>query len=266
MTYRDFPLPAVRADEERHQILQGQTAIVTAAGSGIGRAVAMLFAQEGANVVVADMDGKGAEETAAAIEAARGRACFFPGDPSDPQYHVGLAAFAKHRYGWLDIAVNGIAVRSPSTPLAGISLATWDAMTANNISGTFYAMRAQIPVMLESGGGVIVNIASVSGAAEVAGSGIRRATIEGLIALTKAIATEYGAQGIRANAVVPSRAGAQGGNAGVSKAQKQDGRGAPIDRLETVHDVAETALFLASSKSTYINGTCVPLNGGMGEQ
>ncbi|WP_283419968.1 SDR family oxidoreductase [Sphingopyxis sp. Geo48] len=264
MTYRDFPFQAVRADEDRPPVLQGQTAIITAAGSGIGRAVAMLFAQEGANVVVADHDGNGAEETVAAIEAANGRACFFPGDAADPQYHVGLAAFAKHRYGWLDMAVNGVAVRAPSTPLAAISLATWDAMTANNISGTFYAMRAQIPVMLESGGGVIVNVASVPATGVAVGSGIRRATIEGLVALTKAIATEYGAQGIRANAIVPSRADAPRGNAGVSKARKQDGRGAPIDRLDAVREVAETALFLASSKSTFINGTCVPLNDGMG--
>lgn len=263
MTYRDFPFQAVRADEDRPPVLQGQTAIITAAGSGIGRATAMLFAQEGANVVVADHDGHGAEETVAAIEAAHGRACFFPGDAADPQYHVGLAAFAKHRYGWLDMAINGVAVSAPPTPLAAISLATWDAMTASNISGTFYAMRAQIPVMLESGGGVIVNIASVTGAGVAAGSSIRTATIEGLIALTKAIATEYGAQGIRANAIVPSRAHAPRGNVGVPKARKQDGPGAPIDGLSTVREVSETALFLASSKSTFINGTCVPLNAGM---
>lgn len=263
MTNRDFPHEAVRADEERPLTLQGKTAIVTAAGAGIGRAVALLFANEGANVVVADHEGQGAEATVAAIEAAHGRACYFPGDMSDPHYQLGLAAFAKHRYGWLDIAVNCIAVSSPSTPLAGISLASWDAITTNNISGTFFATRAQIPVMLESGGGTIVNIVRVDGTERASGSGIRRATIEGLIALTKAVADEYGPQGIRANVVVPSREDQQSGESYAAPERGTSAGLAATNRFKRLGEAAETALFLASAKSVFVNGSCLPLSGAL---
>ena len=263
MTNRDFPFQAVRAGEERLLTLQGKTAIVTAAGSGIGRAVALLFAEEGANVVVADHEGQGAEATVAAIEAARGRACYFPGDISDPHFQLGLAAFAKHRYGWLDIAVNGVAVSSPSTPLAAIPLASWDAITTNNISGTFYATRAQIPMMLESGGGTIVNIVRVDNTDNAAGAAIRRATIEGLIALTKAVADEYGAQGIRANVIVPSREDQQGGEICSLPARGTSAGLAATNHIKTLGEAAEAALFLASAKSAFVNGACLPLSGAL---
>jgi NAD(P)-dependent dehydrogenase (short-subunit alcohol dehydrogenase family) len=256
MNYRGPPFHTARADEERLPALQGKTAIVTGAGSDIARAVALLFAREGANVIVAGQDGAAGEETVAAIEAADGRACFFPGDGKDHQYHLGLAAFAKHRYGWLDIAVNNVWLSSPPALLAQISLKTWDEITAANLSGTFYAMRAQIPPMIEAGGGAIVNLASAPAA------GAYRASLMGLVGLTKGIAVEYARQGVRANVVVPGRAEAELGNGDPTEELKFRTADRALNRADTVNEVAQVVLFLASSRSGSITGVCMPTAGG----
>jgi NAD(P)-dependent dehydrogenase (short-subunit alcohol dehydrogenase family) len=236
MIYRDSPFQTARPDEAPLPALQGRTAIVAGAGSDIGRRIALLFAREGANVIVADAHGTAGEETVAAIEAADGRACLYPGNVMDPKYHLGLAAFARHRYGWLDIAVNNAWISSPPKRLAGNPHANWGDAAAANLSAALHAVRAQIPPMIAAGGGVIVNLAGTGAA------GARSASTQGLIGLTKDIAAQYSGQGIRANVIVPSCIDAG-------------------DCIEMVGEIAQVALFLACPKSRFINGVCLPVSG-----
>lgn len=261
MSFRDSPFHAAHPEGERLAVLQGKTAIVTGAGTGIGREVALLFAKEGANVIVADKDSAAGEQTVAAIEAARGRACFYPGDQADPQYHVGLAAFARHRYGWLDIAVNTVAIQSPATPLAGLSLAAWDDITAANLSSLFYAVRAQIPVMIEAGGGTIVNLAGIAETDAPPAIGACCASSPGMIALTRGVAADYAGQSIRANAIVPGPVDAAAGMFHLDGDQARRATRATMERLGKTAEIAEIALFLASPRSGGITGICVPING-----
>ncbi|GFM29407.1 SDR family NAD(P)-dependent oxidoreductase [Novosphingobium sp. PY1] len=263
MHYRGFPFLTARPDEDDLPVLQGKTAVVTGGGTDIGRAVSLLFAREGANVVIADLSGVAGEETVATIEAEDGRACFFPGDLADPQFHLGLAAFAKHRYGWLDIAVNNAFIHSPPVSLAHMSPKGWDELTAT-ISGIFYAVRAQIPAMIEAGAGAIVNIAGIPSAGPSAGGaaglGALYPSMQGLIGLTKVIAAEYARQGIRANVVIPGDA--DFGFAGDPDLHQKLSAHPVTDRSAYKTKVAQAVLFLASSRSSSINGLCMPLNDG----
>ncbi|MCJ8159887.1 SDR family NAD(P)-dependent oxidoreductase [Sphingomonas sp. LaA6.9] len=263
MTYRDFPFQTARTRDERLPLLQGKTAIVTGAGSGIGRAVALLFAREGANVIVADETSAASEETVAAIESTDGRASFMAGDIADPKYHRGLVTFAKHRYGWLDIAVNNAGNSSASAPLAGIPIETWDKFTAISLSGVFYALRAQIPAMIDAGGGVIVNLVTAAGTGAAPGVGAYTAFMQGLVGLTKGVALEYGQQGIRANAVAPGYVDTQLSTIHSSEGHAKLAAHHAVHHLEQVAEIAQLVLFLASAQSNFINGSCVPMNGGM---
>lgn len=257
MPYRDSPFQIVYADDTRSPLLQGKTAIVTGAGSDIGRGIALLFAREGANVIVADHHATAGEETVAAIEAAEGRACLYIGDAMDLKYHIALAAFAKHRYGWLDVAVNNACVGYPPKSVSRNPSATWGEITSASLSGLVYAVRAQIPSMIEAGGGVIVNLASFA-AADIGGG---NASTQGLIGLTKDIAAEYSGQGIRANIIVPERICARSASPDPAAGQGRIAVRRAVDLNKLVGEVAQVALFLASAQSRSVNGTCVPVNG-----
>lgn len=254
MNDRDIIFDVHQAGHAQAPILQGRTAIITGAGNGIGREIALLFAHEGASVIASDKSTAAGEQTVAAIEAAKGRACFYPGDPVDPQYHPGLVNFARHCYGWLDIAINIVPTGSPAVPLADLSVTAWGEIVDTHLSGLFYAVRAQVPAIIEAGGGAIVNVGGImhSPMPTADGAGIapgrRIAPSEGIIALTKAVAADYAGQNIRANAVV---AGATG------PAMKPRGG---------VSGIAQVALFLASARSAPITGLCVPLDGEAGRR
>lgn len=242
--------------------LNGQTAIVTGAGSGIGRGIALLFGAEGANVIVADRSSDAGEETAAVIQANGGQASFIRGDVTDPDYHLAMVELATTRYGGLNIAVNNAGISLPPTPLAEIPLATWDEIISVNLSGVFYAVRAQIPAMIQSGGGAIVNMASAAGMRAVRGTSPYVASKHGLIGLTKNIAIEYARQGLRANAVAPGFIDTQLSNTFPPEERAKLAAWAPMNRLGVVDEVSELVLFLASSRSNFITGACIPIDGG----
>lgn len=252
MNDRDIIFGVHQAGHAHAPILEGRTAIITGAGNGIGREIALLFAREGASVVASDKNTKAGEKTVAAIEAARGRACFFPGDPVDPHYHSGLVNFARHCYGWLDIAINIVPTGAPAVPLADLSITAWGEIVDAHLSGLFYAVRAQVPAIIEAGGGAIVNVGGIMHSPMPTADGVgmapghRIAPSEGIIALTKAVAADYAEQNLRANAVV----------AGVT--------GPVMKPRGGISSVAQVALFLASARSEPITGLCVPLNGEAG--
>lgn len=233
--------------------LEGRTAIVTGAGSGIGRGIALLFAREGANVVVADLSIRACGETVAAIQAEGGRAFFIEGDVRSPDHHATIVAAARAGYGRLDIAVNNVA--TSLAPAAQVPLA-WDEVTDVNLSGVFHAARAQIPAMLEAGGGAMVNIAAPAGARGVPG-------LHGLVGLTRTIAAEYAGQGIRANAIAPGFIDMPLGSPFSLEERARLASRHPMNRLGRVEEVAELALFLASPRSSFITGACVPIDGGI---
>ncbi|OPH81305.1 short-chain dehydrogenase [Nitrobacter vulgaris] len=243
-------------------MLENKTAIVTGAGSGLGRGIALKLAEEGANVVITDIDDKGGNGTLEAIRAIGREAIVVTGDVSDPEHHVEVINRTKEAYGRLDIAVNNAGISHRFAPAAEIPVETWDRVIRINLSGVFYGVRMQIPAMLEAGGGVIVNMSSVAGAVGFPGLSPYTAAKHGVVGLTKNIAVDYGTRGIRANAVGP----------GFIKTELIDyippEQRATLEevhamrRLGEVDEVAELVLFLASPRSSFITGAYYPVDGG----
>ena len=263
MTDQIPEIDAVGGDGSRTgRALEGKTAIVTGAGAGLGRGIARLFANEGARVIVADRSADGGEVTVRSIKSEGGQAIFLQGDVTDPSYHSALVDLAHRSFGRLDIAVNNAGIALPPTPLIDVPLDTWTRIIEVNLSGVFYAVRAQIPAMIETGGGAIVNMASAAGLRAVCGTSPYVASKHGLIGLTKNIAAEYAEQGIRANAIAPGFIDTQLSNHFPPEQRVKLASVAPMNRLGRITEVAELALFLASDRSSFITGDCIAVDGG----
>src|SRR5690606_12699004 len=184
--------------------LKNKVAIVTGAASGIDRAVAQAYAHEGAKVVVSDISVGGGEETVKLIKSAGGEAFFIAADASKAADNDRLVTQTFEQYGALHVACNNAGIGGASAPTGEYPIEEWDKVIAVNLSGVFYGCRYQIPAMLQSGGGTIVNIDSILGQVGFADSPAYVAAKHGVVGLTKNIALEYAAGGIRANAVGPA--------------------------------------------------------------
>lgn len=244
-------------------ILENKTAIVTGAGAGLGRGIALKLAEEGANVVVADINEQGANGTLEAITAMGRKAIVVVGDVADPAYHGEVLKQTKQAYGQLDIAVNNAGISHEFKPAADISLETWDKVIRINLSGIFYGVREQIPAMLQAGGGVIVNMASIAGAVGFPGLSPYTAAKHGVVGLTKNIAIDYGDKGIRCNAVGPGFINTELIDYVPAEQRKTLEDVHAMRRLGEVNEVAELVLFLASPRSSFITGAYYPVDGGM---
>lgn len=255
--------------------LTGKTAIVTGAGSGLGRVFALAYAGAGARVVAADRDEAGAAETAGLIGADGGACEALTVDVADEASVDALAAEIEERHGTIDVLVNNAGISTGGHRVHELPVALWDGLMAINLRGAFLACRAVIPLMRD-GGGSIVNIASILGLVGhypgVAMVGANySASKAGLIGLTRQIAVEYAAEGIRCNAIAPgwhggTRLGERGrrgrSNADIARFEDSIIAGTPMKRRGVPEELAGLALFLASDASAYLTGQVIASDGG----
>lgn len=244
--------------------LADRVAIVTGASRGIGAATARALAGAGVRVVLAARSADRLDSLAAEITSAGGRALAVPTDVSDASSVRGLVEQTTERFGRLDIAFNNAAGGGhPPTPLADVSVEDYDAALATSLRGVFVSMKYEIPAMLSSGGGSIINMASTAGLQPVAGLAGYVSSKFGVVGLTRTAALDYAAAGIRVNALAPGpilteqlqRAGAE--------AQQRAAGALPMQRLGQPDDVAAAVLWLASPASSFVTGTVLTIDGGM---
>jgi NAD(P)-dependent dehydrogenase (short-subunit alcohol dehydrogenase family) len=244
--------------------LDERTAIVTGAGSGIGRAVALAYARAGAQVVVSDIAEAAGAETVALIEQATAgaKAIFVRADSSRPDDQEALVAAAIERFGGVDIACNNAGIGGELNPVGEMSVDGWQKVIEINLSGVFYAMRAAIPRMVEAGGGVIVNMASILGQVGTPKSSGYVAAKHGVVGLTKAAALEYASMGIRVNAVGPGYIDTPLLEALPDEARRALADLHPIGRLGRAEEVAELVLWLSGDGASFVTGAYYPVDGG----
>ncbi|HEU4799120.1 MAG TPA: SDR family NAD(P)-dependent oxidoreductase [Gemmatimonadales bacterium] len=252
-------------------MLKDKIAIVTGAGSGLGEAISLLFAKQGATVVLADLDAAGAEGVLKRIEQGGGRGRVVKTDVSKPDAAKALVDTAVKEFGRLDIAVNNAGIGGPTAPVGEYPIEGWDNIIGINLSGVFYGMHYQIPAMLASGSGAIVNMASVAGKVGLANASGYSAAKHGVVGLTETAAIEYGAQGIRVNAVGPGfintpligkRSVINTANSSAVDETAALARLQPMNRLGEASEVAELVLFLASDRASFITGGYYNVDGG----
>lgn len=242
--------------------LENKVAIVTGAGSGIGKAVAELFTREGAKVVVSDINEQHGNDAVAAIKKSGGDAYFVKADSSKPEDNNALVDAAVKQYGGLHIAVNNAGIGGPLSMTGEYPIDGWQKVIDINLSGVFYGLRYQIPAMLKSGGGSIVNIASILGQAGTKGSPAYVAAKHGVVGLTKAAALEYADKKIRINSVGPGYIKTPLLSALDDATMKALVGLHPIGRLGESEEIAELILWLASDKASFVTGGYYNADGG----
>jgi NAD(P)-dependent dehydrogenase (short-subunit alcohol dehydrogenase family) len=243
---------------------QKKVAIVTGAASGIGKSVAEHYAQEDIAVVLSDVNQELGEQVAEYIRQAGRQATFVMADVSRPADCEHVVDVALERYGRLDYACNNAGIGGEQNQTADLSIEGWQQILAINLSGVFYGMKYQIPAMLKSGGGAIVNMASILGQVGFAGAVGYVAAKHGVVGLTQGSALEYAPQGIRINAVGPGFISTPMIHELEENPELKSGLIAlhPIGRLGRAEEVAELVIWLSSDKASFVTGAYYPVDGG----
>lgn len=245
-----------------HVTMTGKVAIVTGASRGIGAAAARAFAQAGARVVLAARDAQALESVARDIRSADGNALVVPTDTGDPSAIAHLVDATLEAYGRLDAAFNNAGDGHMPTPLADIAVEDFDRVVRVNLRGIFLAMKYEIPAMLASGGGAIVNMSSTAGLMGVPGIASYVASKHGIIGLTKTAAVDYAQHNIRVNAMAPGPILTHRLQ-NVPDAMRERMVGpVPMHRLGQPEEVAATVIWLCSDQASYLTGATIPVDGG----
>lgn len=243
--------------------LENKVAIITGASSGIGKATALLFAREGAKVVVSDIQEELGRAVVAEIIQEGGHAVFIKADTSKPQDNDELVKQTVQKYGKLDIAVNNAGIGGPIAPTGEYPIEGWQKVIDINLSGVFYGMHFQLAAMEKNGEGSIVNIASILGMAGTRLSPAYVAAKHGVVGLTKTTALEYAPKNIRVNSVGPGYIKTPLVMNSLDEATREYLVGLhPMGRLGESEEVAELILWLASPKSSFVTGSYYAVDGG----
>jgi len=243
----------------------GKVALVTGGGTGIGRATAIAFAREGAKVVIGNRNGEAGEAVVQAIKDSGGDASFLKTDVSSEDDVKALIEHAVATYGRLDVAFNNAGIGGSAGPLADQTTENYDKVMGINVKGVWLSMKYEIPAMLKTGGGAIVNNSSVGGLVGFAGVSIYSASKHAVMGLTKSAALEYSKHGVRVNAVNPAviRTPMAEGLARGRRIQTDDfAKMHPIGRIGEPEEVAEAVLWLCSDKASFVTGTATCVDGG----
>lgn len=244
-------------------LLTGKTAIVTGGSRGIGRAVSLLLAREGANVaIVYAGNTAAAEETKQQAEALGAAAAVFQCDVADEQAVTDMVKAVKTQFGSVDILVNNAGITRDGL-LMRMKEADWQAVLDTNLTGVYHCTKAVSKLMMKQRHGAVINLSSVVGETGNAGQANYAAAKAGIIGFTKAVAKELASRNIRVNAVAPGYVETDM-TAGLPDSAKEDMlRSIPLGRPATAYDVAQAVLFLASDQACYITGQVLNVDGGM---
>ena len=247
--------------------LDGKTALVTGGGSGIGRAASLAYANDGARVVVVDVNVEGGEETIQQIKESGGEAILVHADVSNPKDTQAMVDQAVEAFGSLDCAFNNAGISGGRDRLltADYREDDWDRVLSINLKGVWLCMKSEIPQMLKQGGGAIVNTASIAGLAGLSGTVAYVAAKHGATGLTKAAAVEYATSGIRVNAVCPGYIQTPLVQPIFQENDGMEERVAsrhPMGRLGEPEEIAQAVLWLSSDKAAFVTGHNMPVDGG----
>jgi NAD(P)-dependent dehydrogenase (short-subunit alcohol dehydrogenase family) len=251
--------------EMSDDLMTGKVVVVTGGAAGIGRATAVAFARRGANVVIGDIDGAGAEEIAASIRASGGEASSVRVDVTKSAEVQNMIASTISRYGGLDYAFNNAGLFGSTAGIIETSEEDWHRVMATNLTGVWLCMKYEIPEMLKRGGGAIVNNGSAVGLVGAAGTVSNVASKHGVSGLTKSAALQFATQGIRVNAVAPGlvhtpltdrvTAAQPGAVAAMLSA-------VPLGRWCEPEEIADVVVFLCSDGASHVTGHVMPIDGG----
>jgi NAD(P)-dependent dehydrogenase (short-subunit alcohol dehydrogenase family) len=246
--------------------LKGKVAVVTGAASGIGRATALAFAQEGARVVIADRDGGGAEETLAMVRNAGADAIMVRVDVAHEADVAAMIEQATRSFGGVDVAFNNAGIEGPvGRTTAELTEAEFDRLIGVNLKGVWLCMKHEIPAMIARGGGSIVNCASIAGLVGFPGAAAYVASKHGVIGLTRTASLELARARIRVNAVCPGvidtpmidRATGDRADQRALYANAE-----PVGRLGRADEIASAVIWLSSPAASFVTGTAIPVDGG----
>ena len=241
-----------------------KTAMITGAGSGIGRSSALAFAREGANVLVSDINVQGGEETVQMIQESKGKAHFFQCDVSQSAQVEGLIEKTIQTFGGLDYAVNnaGVSMRPAST--VELDEAEWDRVIGINLKSVWLCMKYEIPQMQKIGGGVIINVSSLAGIRGKEGTLAYTASKHGIIGMTKTAALEYAKEGIRINAVCPglTESGMTAGLDHHPDIAQQLVAQIPMGHMGQSQNIADAVIWLCDNTASFITGHVLVIDGG----
>ena len=248
-------------------LLDGKVCLITGSGGGLGREAAVLFAREGARLVVNDVNEDGGRETVALVEGAGGEAAFLPGDVSDDEQVRALFDSAVERFGRLDVSYHNAGIMHPDdTSPVETPLEIWERTIDINLKGVFLCCRHAIPKLIESGGVSIINVASFVALMGAANPQIAyTASKGGVLAMTREIAVQYARQGVRANALCPGPVRTPLLDQILADEARRENRlnHIPLNRFAEADDIAKAALFLASDLSSYVTGAEFVVDGGI---